>query len=55
MTYIVSGGALWQSWQVFASWWKKRFFSVEKTGVAKIVLPGKNSFCHLNLRLLFFD
>jgi len=34
---------------------EKTFFSVEKTGVAKIVLPGKNSFCHLNLRLLFFD
>jgi len=31
---------------------EKPFF---RTGVAKIVFAGKNSFCHLNLRLLFFD
>jgi len=38
-----------QGWQFFASRWKKRFLSTEKNRC------GKNSFCHLNLRLLFFD
>jgi len=31
-------------WQIFASRWKKPFFSAEKTGVATIVFAGKNSF-----------
>jgi len=34
-----------QGWQVFAGWWKKLFFFMEKTGVAKIVFAGKNRNC----------
>jgi len=33
-----------QGWQVFASQWKKPFFSIVKTGLAKIVFAGKNNF-----------
>jgi len=30
-----------QGWQVFARRWKKPFFSMAKTGPAKIVFAGK--------------
>jgi len=35
---------MYQGWQVFARRWRKPVFSVEKTGLAKIVFAGKNRF-----------